>query len=451
MVRMTKTCYLAMLTLLAVGSAQAATLRVPQDYATIMAAMAAATNSDEVVVSPGTYNENVSISGSVTLRSTFDGHDWSIVENTVIKAPITSLPAVQGGGASFVPTIRGFRITRDPIQPPTWFPVWAEGINGNLNVEYNIIENQLSMDPIKHNHEGGAILNNTGGTIQNNIIRNNHADTGTAFCRCSQGIIRNNIIHGNLSDTESIVVSCSSKLINNTFYDNTCAVCIASQTGDVINNIIWKTNVGIPIGNTPPPRNCLIQGYTGPGVGNIDADPKFVNPAKGDFHLRLDSPAIDNGVSTGGLTVDLDGNPRGMVWHTQGVLGDGSHTDIGAYEFQPKPVTLWLPSDSTSGSSARSLKVDWVLQPEAGQAIMLELCQSTQTLAQYGPFSAVGPLPTADAPASATLHLSPNLARGADYFIRGRSTLDSALTYDSTLFSVPALNGIHAEFWRQYR
>lgn len=445
---------LALLAVLAVGSAQAATLRVPQDYPTIQGALNATTTGDEVVVSPGLYNENVWIDRQVVLRSTFDGHDWSIVENTIIKAPETSIPAVQGGGGSMVPLVRGFHITRAPIPPPTTFSVWAVGISGNLNIEYNIIENQLSMDPINRSTYGGAIVNNTGGTIQNNIIHNNRSDTGAAFCNCGQGIIRNNVIYGNIS-SNSLVVSCSSDIINNTFYGNHTGVAIGNCAGKIVNNIVWETLAykghGVPIASSSTPNHCMLQGYTGPGVGNIDADPKFVNPAKGDFHLRPDSPAIDNGISTGGLTIDLEGNARGKVWHTQGTLGDGSHTDIGAYEFQPQPLTLWFPSDVPSGPTARDLEVDWALQPEAGQTITLELCQGTQSLASFGSFTAVGPLPTADCPATATLHLPSSLPLGADYFIRGRSALDGKLSYDSTLFGVPAFNGVPAAAWTHYR
>lgn len=56
--------------------------------------------------------------------------------------------------------------------------------------------------------------------------------------------------------------------------------------------------------------------------GNIQADPKFVDPAQGDFHLQQGSPAIDAGTSAGAPSTDLDGRAR----------SDG-HVDIGAYEF----------------------------------------------------------------------------------------------------------------------
>jgi len=46
-------------------------------------------------------------------------------------------------------------------------------------------------------------------------------------------------------------------------------------------------------------------------VSNIDADPRLVNVAAGDFHLLPDSPCIDTGTNLSAiLTTDLDGLPR---------------------------------------------------------------------------------------------------------------------------------------------
>jgi parallel beta-helix repeat protein len=65
-------------------------------------------------------------------------------------------------------------------------------------------------------------------------------------------------------------------------------------------------------------------------TGNISVDPKFKNPAGGDFHLQAGSPAIDTGFNAapGLLATDLDGNPR-----IQNATGASEPVvDMGAYE-----------------------------------------------------------------------------------------------------------------------
>src|SRR5207253_10917240 len=54
----------------------------------------------------------------------------------------------------------------------------------------------------------------------------------------------------------------------------------------------------------------------------LGQDPKFINPATGDYRLQAGSPAIDKGYPSS-LTTDFAGNPR--PW--------GATIDIGAYEY----------------------------------------------------------------------------------------------------------------------
>ena len=71
------------------------------------------------------------------------------------------------------------------------------------------------------------------------------------------------------------------------------------------------------------------------GGGNSAADPLFVNPGGGDFHLSAGSPAIDAGADDPqNGPVDLDGKPRKL----------GAAPDMGAYEFQPPEI----PADTTA-------------------------------------------------------------------------------------------------------
>jgi hypothetical protein len=78
-----------------------------------------------------------------------------------------------------------------------------------------------------------------------------------------------------------------------------------------------------------------------PGVGNIGTDPKFVNPAGGDYHLQSSSPCFNTGTASApGLPVtDMDGLPRVM----------GSAPDMGAYELWTASIGAWFV-DKTDGN-----------------------------------------------------------------------------------------------------
>jgi parallel beta-helix repeat protein len=108
------------------------------------------------------------------------------------------------------------------------------------------------------------------------------------------------------------------------------------------NCILWDGTNGIwnKDGSTLTISYTNVQGgWRGPG--NIDADPLFVDPDNGDYHLSPGSPCIDAGDNTAvpeGIRRDLDGNPR-FIDAT--LLGSTPTVDMGAYEFQaPWPWNL---------------------------------------------------------------------------------------------------------------
>jgi hypothetical protein len=64
------------------------------------------------------------------------------------------------------------------------------------------------------------------------------------------------------------------------------------------------------------------DGSTKADYNLIGGDPRFVDPANGNFRLQADSPAIDVGVALPAVTADADGVPRPQ----------GAAYDMGAYE-----------------------------------------------------------------------------------------------------------------------
>ena len=297
------------------------------DYQTIQAAIDSATHDDEIIVSEGTYTENINFSGkNISLRSTYP-EDWGVVEKTIITGDAQENLISFSGNESGNCIISGFTIIdggydNTILGNETLASIKNNRIIDNNNnnciyqcngtIENNIISN--NFNPISSCH----------GVIQNNLITNN--DQGISGC---SGRIQNNIISFNQGNG---IRNSYGIIQNNTIYGNTNYGLYHCQEHPIRNNIIWNNGVG-EIYESNTPSYCCIKNYIGSGVGNISDDPGFSDPENGDFHLRSDSPCIDAGIQIDDLNLDYEGNGRpydAVIWESR---GDGSNFDIGVYEF----------------------------------------------------------------------------------------------------------------------
>jgi hypothetical protein len=87
-------------------------------------------------------------------------------------------------------------------------------------------------------------------------------------------------------------------------------MCNWSCTPIITNCILWA-NTGEAIyddSSTPVVTYSDVEGgYT--GEGNIDSDPRFVDPDSSDYHLSSESPCVDAGTDAG-VYDDFEGDPR---------------------------------------------------------------------------------------------------------------------------------------------
>lgn len=216
------------------SSAGATEWHVPADYATIQAAITAAssTTGDSVLVSAGIYQE------AITLKN-----------NVPIHGSETARTFLSGGGSGPVVTADG-AITSSIYN--FTFVNASSGIQVSNNANISITNNVFQVGT------GGTAI-----TIQNSsftrVINNTFYQNGTALS--SNTDIQN---------------------ANNIYANNTTAISDPSNIATLIDNNAFSGN-----GVTGPT-----------GTNSVVGDPLFVDPVNQDFHLQEGSPCIDAGITS---------------------------------------------------------------------------------------------------------------------------------------------------------
>ncbi len=196
--------------------------------------------------------------------------------------------------------------------------------------------------------EGGGIWLANGGDVLlvNNLIAENAAPAGAGLYVRGTGTLLNCTVTGNLASSEG----------GGLYYGE-------GGGGLVIANTIIRGNLApsapevVYPGGADSIRFSNIGGGW-PGAGNLDADPRFVAPASGDYSLAGDSPCIDagdNDVLPFEIELDLAGEARFVDDPATPDTGVGAAPiiDLGAFEYQG-PATSCpadLDGDSIVGPS----------------------------------------------------------------------------------------------------
>ena len=347
---MKKYCVTALICLVLVASvAYGVIIRVSGDHPiTIQEAIDAAVDGDIVLVPDGTWtgegNKNLDFKGKAITVTSENGP-----ENCIIDCEGDGVGFIFQSGEGESSVVSGFTITNGytpgggclichgmPEEDADTDVVAGGGIfclNSSPTITQNIIKDNKS-------YEGGGIYcGNSSPTITNNIIEGNSTGTlgGGIFCFDASPEIINNAIFDNSAADHGGGICCfdhvvpsSYKIINNTIfgnlaYDGGGIYCLGFDSYLIITNtILWNNSPDEIVyegGGSITVTYSDIQGGW-EGEGNIDADPMFVDPENGDFHLQADSPCIDRGTPDGAPPDDIEGNPR------------DEFPDIGAYEYQ---------------------------------------------------------------------------------------------------------------------
>jgi hypothetical protein len=333
---------------------------VPAQYSTIQAAINASVNGDTILVSPGTYFENINFRGkNIVLTSTFYlNNDPSIIDATIINGstpvhPDTVSCVIISNHEDSTAVLQGFTITggRGTLWDDEHSPGNRFREGGGVLIQYSspVVRNNVIKFNDAINDTGIAVSAGGGGIrmgdsnpkVMNNIVMGNRGLYGPGIVmNYSGGTFTNNIICMNTGGNSYSGGSgfwilgpftSPKNIINNTIINNTAVIgsggiTLLSATADIRNNIIrGNTSPGnVQIQSPSLIYNNNIQGSY-PGSGNIDADPMY---ADSNYILAPGSPCIDKGDS--GLVyndVEDPGNTGFARYPSRG----GLRNDIGAY------------------------------------------------------------------------------------------------------------------------
>jgi len=195
-------------------------------------------------------------------------------------------------------------------------------ITGNVSIIDSTIQNNTAW-------RGGGIVPGPGSYIINCSINANSASLSGGAIFSDQPLYRviNSTFNKNQAQAGGTVKTAAAWFTNCTFATSYGTWIAGPAT--VNNCIFWGNSAGFS--GTPNINYSDVQGgWSGnakyAGEGNIAADPRFVNPAKGDFHLAADSPCLDAGSYSAKafLQYDKEGVSRIL----------GGNVDMGAYEYQ---------------------------------------------------------------------------------------------------------------------
>jgi len=212
-------------------------------------------------------------------------------------------------------------------------------MNGDYNVVRNCwVHNNKAMGIAMHNRKGGVIENNLiefngdhiqfdhgvyadGNelTVSGNIVRHNASYGLHLYPSIKNSRIVNNLVYGQVR-RRGIIVACpqgggKNVIVNNTVVENGPLTLWKANGEVVVNNILVADGGEVfsfdeDTGNVLADYNFCVPKSARQGPHGLTGDPRFVDPTKGVFWLREDSPAIGKGSSQYAPPTDFWGRPR---------------------------------------------------------------------------------------------------------------------------------------------
>lgn len=366
-------------------------IHVPADYATIQAAMNAASPvvQDTVLVSPGTYHEALSFNGKALLLIGVGG-----ASQTILMPPATQTGVNFNNLETSNSVITGFTITglnagisafgcsgSSPLIISNVVAACGNGVYCNNGACPTVVSNYITncinnpayiVDAGTAPYFQGNYIAYNGSTIfsayqasptlVNNYILHNNSDAISGFNGSAINIIQN-VIAYNTGSAVSFSVPSGDRgpfCFNNTIVSNNAGFGISgfNSSSEIINNVVIgqaALNAGGPIVWYNDFYNSGNSAYSGgasnlTGInGNISIDPQFACGISGDFRLLPTSPVINAGSNGAPYLPSLD------IIGTTRVIG--GKIDMGAFEANPaSPVNPCMyvncPANIVAGAAS---------------------------------------------------------------------------------------------------
>jgi len=271
------------------------TIHIPADYSTIQEGISAALPGDTILVSPGTFFENIDFLGKAVVITSVTGADSTVIDGGGLGSVVTAASGEPAGAE-----ISGFTIMNGDNDTG-----YGGGVLCENSCELRIFENRITFN---HASWGGGIgiIGTSQEILLNTIVLNSAEWDGGAF-------------YG-----ENCVVLCKSNIISN----NVCGgVFLSNSLGEISLNQIEQNTWcgGLSIYNCPYVMImgnvvCRNDDWLGGGIAITDSDSSYVmnnlftensSDEKGaNIHLRniskilLVNNLILFGIGSGGIYID---------------------------------------------------------------------------------------------------------------------------------------------------
>ena len=363
------------------GAPSGTTLDVPGDFPSIQAAHDAARSGDTILVAPGAYVGQITITKAITLASHFlSNGDEDLIASTILDGDGAPFVIEIPSGAEEGATIRGFTIQNagDGIMPRAHFNLLDCLVRDTSDgVDYEDGGGGVVRScTFERNGDDGIDLDDAVGIIvEDNVIRDNGNDGIEIRMQGYSGptlnvIIRRNRIYGNEEDGIQLIhydvpTNRFFEISYNYIHDNTDAgigmmdgantdedfrAASIPETIYILNNTFANNSYGITGGDNTVVLNNIFVGHPAIAVKNVDANSELV------FNLFFDNGADNSGsnVDAGSslfadplLTAALELQPGSPAidagtavhrWRGETVLElppgafSGSAPDVGAFE-----------------------------------------------------------------------------------------------------------------------